>query len=330
MASRWNKNDLDTLKMLYSNTNNKELSKILNRSETSILCIANKIGLKKTKEHRGKHLSEINKNKGRDLSYENLVEIAKKYKSKSEFQLKDASAYNTCLRNNWLDDLCNHMPKSSFSIPQMMLFELVKNFISNNTEYNNRSIIKPYELDIYVNEYKIAFEYNGKYWHKNDKIDKHLLCSNNNIKLFTFVENSRNYENDIKTQFINFLNIINNIVKTQICETDIINFNLNFVYDKIVNLKDIKEICDKYTDYKTFIKEEKSIANKLKSLKKIKEYTSHMKKQRIYWTLDLIMSEVNKYTTLSDFYTKSYKCYSFIKSHKEYDYLLKPLTKLKL
>jgi hypothetical protein len=45
----------------------------------------------------------------------------------------------------------------SFRIPQMMLYQLCKNFISDNLKYNDRSIIHPYEIDIFIPDYKIAF-----------------------------------------------------------------------------------------------------------------------------------------------------------------------------
>ena len=32
--------------------------------------------------------------------------------------------------------------------------------------FNSRAFIKPKELDIYLPELKLAFEYDGKYWHQ--------------------------------------------------------------------------------------------------------------------------------------------------------------------
>jgi len=60
---------------------------------------------------------------------------------------------------------------------------------------NIRSVISPYELDIFVPEKKVAFEYHGLYWHmdRGDKnfdkelhYKKHKMCSENNIKLLQF------------------------------------------------------------------------------------------------------------------------------------------------
>lgn len=59
-------------------------------------------------------------------------------------------------------------------------------------EPNIRTIIPPYELDIYLPEYNLAIEYNGEYWHKNSQALDNLkkrLCKDLNIKLLTVWEN---------------------------------------------------------------------------------------------------------------------------------------------
>ena len=44
--------------------------------------------------------------------------------------------------------------------------------IDDNIILNNRDIISPNELDIYVPSRNIAFEYDGLYWHSNKFVDK--------------------------------------------------------------------------------------------------------------------------------------------------------------
>ena len=56
----------------------------------------------------------------------------------------------------------------------------------------HRDIIPPYELDIYIKDLKLAFEYNGSYWHQYDEEDpdsiyyhlnKTKLCEEHGIRL---------------------------------------------------------------------------------------------------------------------------------------------------
>ena len=70
---------------------------------------------------------------------------------------------------------------------------------------NTRSIIRPYELDIYLPEYNIAIEYNGIYWHRPAKFgsklqwfiyhqNKEELCNSLGIKLLHLWENYGDHE----------------------------------------------------------------------------------------------------------------------------------------
>ena len=58
---------------------------------------------------------------------------------------------------------------------------------------NNRIIIKPLELDIYIPSKQLAIEYCGIYWHTEDKkernahFNKYLACKNKDIQLITIL-----------------------------------------------------------------------------------------------------------------------------------------------
>ena len=86
-------------------------------------------------------------------------------------------------------------------------------------------------------------------------------------------------------------------------------------YDKI------RKITQKYNNYKEFKTCEKNLYCKLIKLGKIKEFTSHMKKDIIYWNINLCQEEINKYSTFEDFYKKSYKCYIYIQRNNLYNLL---------
>lgn len=74
---------------------------------------------------------------------------------------------------------------------ELLLF--IKSF-GYDVEQHNKDIIKPYELDIYIPELMIAFEFNGTYWHKEDykgktyHQDKTLRCIHKHIRLIHIFE----------------------------------------------------------------------------------------------------------------------------------------------
>ena len=86
------------------------------------------------------------------------------------------------------------------SIYKYEIFENVTNIISNNN-------YRYYELDIYLPKEKIAFEFNGIYWHSINYKDKYyhqrktLLCYAQNVQLIHIWENDWNNNKDkIKKQ----------------------------------------------------------------------------------------------------------------------------------
>lgn len=56
---------------------------------------------------------------------------------------------------------------------ELEFIEFVKTLYEGEVLVNYRSLITPYELDLYIPELKLAFEFNGDYWHS----DKFLLLN---------------------------------------------------------------------------------------------------------------------------------------------------------
>ena len=87
---------------------------------------------------------------------------------------------------------CPKCSKANISKPEIEVQEFVKS-LGFEIITNKRSMIKPYELDIYLPELNKAIEFNGEYWHyqhsnKNCKPKgyhamKSNLCRDKNIKL---------------------------------------------------------------------------------------------------------------------------------------------------
>ena len=63
-------------------------------------------------------------------------------------------------------------PKCSGSKMERDFAQLIKTLLPTNTLIirNDRQLIKPYELDIFIPSLNLAFEFNGDYWHSNEMI----------------------------------------------------------------------------------------------------------------------------------------------------------------
>lgn len=105
-----------------------------------------------------------------------------------------------------------------------------KEFIDSlNIDYkeNDRSIIKPLELDFYFPKYNLAIELNGNYFHseiggeKNIKyhLNKTTLCNSKDIKLIHLFEDEWYYKQEIvKSRIKNFFNKTENKIYARKCE----------------------------------------------------------------------------------------------------------------
>jgi hypothetical protein len=302
---KWTEEKTNKLKSLYQNTKNETISSILNIPINIVIYKAYKLNLKKSKQFKGELIGKRNKLIGRNLNYESLKTIAKQYKTKGEFQQKDSSAYTTARIAGFLPQICSHMSVVSFSIPQLILQDIMDFFLKSKSLYNSRKIITPYEVDIFYPKFNLAFEYNGKGWHENNKRDnnKKKLFLDKNINIIYITENSRNYEEDIKQQLIENLKKINNVCYTNITEDDIKNYKIGNVYLKIYNKEDLFNVAKKYTSYRDFRTKEKSVYNKLLKMGLLKEATEHIKDKIKPHILEEIKSTISKYTKLSDLIT---------------------------
>ena len=87
--------------------------------------------------------------------------------------------------------------------------DFIKSFYFGEVITNSRSIIYPYELDIFLPEFNLGIEINGMYWHsekfkeKKAHLDKYNLCKSKGIRLISiweweYLKNKDKIENFIK------------------------------------------------------------------------------------------------------------------------------------
>jgi G:T-mismatch repair DNA endonuclease (very short patch repair protein) len=103
--------------------------------------------------------------------------------------------------NNFKDHLYSHIPTcpicypkyNGFSNQEKELASFIKTHYNGNIMENDRSLISPLELDIVIPEKKLAFEFNGTFWHseqspgfektKNKCLIKTTRCNEEGYKL---------------------------------------------------------------------------------------------------------------------------------------------------
>ena len=118
--------------------------------------------------------------------------------------------------------ICNPVNSSAGSGYENQLINFIKSNYGIIMLLNDRHMGK--ELDIYLPELKLAFEFNGIYWHNEIKVsnDYHLnkteLCEKNGIKLIHIYEDDWLYkQNIIKSRILNLLGKSNKIMARK-CE----------------------------------------------------------------------------------------------------------------
>ena len=130
--------------------------------------------------------------------------------------------------------------------PQTSIETIMKDILDTlNIEYiqHDRKLIGPKELDFYLNNYKIAIECNGTYWHslqKKDKdyhINKFNICRDKRIQLISFWEYYIKHNESFIT---NILKIYSNNIEH--------NYTDNFNYEiKCIDNKEYRDFINLYS-----------------------------------------------------------------------------------
>lgn len=185
----------------------------------------------KLKNIWNKKLLERLKNYNLTLLYKNK-DIVKLLCNECNHEFEISRTGFFMLLNYYSSNFCPNCKRIIFhgkSQGEKELLNYIKTLYNNEILENVRTIISPKELDIYLPDLKLAFEYDGTYWHADPRfyketdiielknitageiwkkdIEKNLLCENNGIKLirikeFDWINNQDKIKEYIKTLFI--------------------------------------------------------------------------------------------------------------------------------
>lgn len=109
---------------------------------------------------------------------DDILNEAKKYKTRSEWATANSSSYTLALNQGLSSEACAHMgPKSGVSIPEQEVRELIQKIHPKADKINMRvddpSIpAKRFEIDVYIPNLNKGVEFNGTYWHSVEGLKK--------------------------------------------------------------------------------------------------------------------------------------------------------------
>lgn len=119
--------------------------------------------------------------------------------------------YNRRKRNGEVISTYLNPINKSYSKGETELFDYINSIYDGEILKNNREILGGYELDIVIPELKLAFEYNGMYWHSEENKpkkyhqNKFLKCGEVGYRLIQIWEDEWQNENKKIKSYINHI-----------------------------------------------------------------------------------------------------------------------------
>ena len=146
-----------------------------------------------------------------------------------EFKIHPKTFQSRKSKNIMLCTICNNGVTST---EENIINKFIKESYSNKIIENDRKILEGKELDIYLPDLNLAFEFNGLYWHneiyKNNNYHKIKtdLCLKKGIQLIHIYEDEWIYKQEIvKSMILNKLNKTPNKIFARKCQIKEINDN---------------------------------------------------------------------------------------------------------
>lgn len=103
----------------------------------------------------------------------------------------------TYVDNKDIDKIIQYVAttRTPYSALEKSIVDFIKTFYNNKVIENNKLIINPKELDIYLPDLKLAIEFNGNFWHSQENgfakdyhLKKSLMCRDKGISLIHIYE----------------------------------------------------------------------------------------------------------------------------------------------
>lgn len=148
----------------------------------------------------------------------------------STFMINDDVYRHRKNNNQEICTNCNKVNKS-YSVAEKELLSFIQKIYKGKILENTKSIISPYESDIFLPELNIAIEYNGLYWHSTERKDqfyhkmKSDLCKEKGIHLIHVFGDDWMFKQEIiKSIISNFIGKYQKIYYARKCKIKELSF----------------------------------------------------------------------------------------------------------
>jgi hypothetical protein len=164
-------------------------------------------------------------------TFQDAKQAVSQCRSRVEFQKRFKALYAKSRKEGWLDELFQNIPHRSDSEGQRILEHILRTVFQGDIKYNYRkALMNRWEIDIYLPDYKLGFEYDGIYWHSHEKdlfASKRHVADEKGILLLQICEGRQRhklphiYGEQIKKLLINLLPAINPHINKNILPQEI-------------------------------------------------------------------------------------------------------------
>jgi hypothetical protein len=204
------KTNLETYGVTIASKNKDVISKIVNTHIERFGDISSRT--EEIKEKSRKSIETNLMNKYSPLNIESINENLCTFNCTKghKYEISFSNLHNRIKYGVNLCTICNPINNSSDKEYQLLYF--IQNNYHGTIIIKDRNILDGKELDIYLPDLKLAFEFNGLYWHseiykeENYHYNKTKVCREKNIQLLHIYEDEWDNKNDIiKSMILNKL-----------------------------------------------------------------------------------------------------------------------------